>query len=328
MLETSPLTTGEPVGSLRRPATPDVVDPGVARYAGLGTDSFELPWRVVSHGDALELFVVRLREESVSDPANTSIVMGCGGALENMRLAVAHAGFVDDVTFFPDGSDETLVATLRAGEPRVPAREEAALFGAVAHPDVPQRETQEGAKLAPAQVALLHHAARTRGCWIDVIADDCRRAMIADLVVQATTLTDAARGSRPLFSILGSDESPLPSLSVPDKLGLEELFGSLGAWVRRTPAFLRRTRIWRGTEIIEAPLVLVLGSAGDSPKDWLYAGAALQRVLLHATVQHLVATLYVGPMQHPLVRDQLRTLLFSGGQPHAIIRFDAAATGM
>jgi hypothetical protein len=328
MIDTIDIASVERRGSTGTASTADLAALGIARFATPHRGrSGEVPWRVVSHEKALELHVVRLREEALADAANAPVLMGCGGALENMRLALSHAGFAGDVTLFPNVDDDVLIATLRAGVPRDAAREEEALFAAIADQgagrhglnSTPPRPT-------PALLALLHHAARTRGCWIDVIADDCRRAMLADCVSRATTLTDAVRGSRPLFSLFASDTVPSRTLGTHDLLGLEHVFASLGAWVRPSPPRTRLARVWQGANVMEAPVVMVLGSSGDTPKDWVYAGAALQRVLLHATAQHMAATFFAEPMQHPLVRDQLRQILFAGGHPHAIVRLDFADT--
>ena len=77
---------------------------------------------------------------------------------------------------------------------------------------------------------------------------------------------------------------------------------------------------------MEAPIVFVLASPGDTPAALVNAGAALQRVLLHATAQRMAATLFGEPLQHALVRDQLAAMLYAGGHVHGIVRLDFAAT--
>lgn len=301
-------------------------DIGIATYsAPAERRSGELPWRVVRNDQTLELYIVRLREEDLGDAANASVLMGCGGALENMRLAMNHTGFAAQVKTFPNSSHDILVATLCAGESRTAGHEEEALFTTIADRGLGRTNGYSTRPNAiPAQVALLNHAARSRGCWIEAIADDCRRAMVADLVAHAAALSEAARGGRHLFSMFSVDTvSPL-QLGDNDPLGLEYLFGALGGWVSPTAQLALPARVWNGAAVMEAPLIIVLGSREDSPQSWLDAGAALQRVLLHATAQHMSATFLVEPLRHPLVRDQLRDLLFAEGQPHALLRFDFA----
>ena len=63
----------------------------------------ETPWHVVANDDALELRVGRRRKEAQSDADCASVLMGCGAALENMRIALNHAGFLPDVALFQIG---------------------------------------------------------------------------------------------------------------------------------------------------------------------------------------------------------------------------------
>ncbi len=326
MIKSTDVGAAEPDGEGRNstPANPDLVALDVAPKASPHPGRYgEMPWRVVARDHALALYVVRLCEEGLSDAANASILMGCGGAIENMRLAISHAGFCDEVAIFPRPHDGALVAMVRAGQPQSPRHEEEAIFRMIAE-DADGR-TSDGSippRPTPALVALLRHAARTRGSWIDVIADDCRLTLLADLVAQAAALSDAGRGSRQLFSFVSA--SPLsPVLKGEyDRLGLEHLFGALGGRVRPAAALTRLPKEWPGAGVLEAPLLLVLGTSNDGPEDWVSAGAALQRVLLHAAAQRMTATFFIEPMRHPLVRDQLRRLLFTGGEPHAIVRLD------
>ncbi|MFN8574832.1 MAG: hypothetical protein U0132_22450 [Gemmatimonadaceae bacterium] len=305
----------------------------ITRFAApRATPRDEVPWQLVEKNGAIELHVVRLMEESLADPLNAAILLACGGVLENLRLAVNGAGFVGDITFFPDPANDDLLATLRIGEAREAGHEEHALFSVL------ERSLQSGplgvapsvselsgaGRLAPAQLAVFHHAARSRGCWIDLITDDVRRSMLAEMVARATTLTDAAMGSRPLFSLFTSEPLGALPLIERDPFGLDHLFSLLGANVRTGPPRHRMQKVWPGGAVVEAPLLAILGSADDTPKDWMFAGAAIQRVLLHATIQNLAATFFAEPLRHPLVRDQLRLMLFAAGQPHAVMRFEEA----
>ncbi len=305
----------------------------ISRFAApRATPRDDVPWRVEEKDGSVELQVVRLMEEDISDPVNASILLACGGVLENLRLALNSAGFAGDVTLFPDPSNDDLLAVLRPGEVREPGHEEHALFSVL------ERSLQSGpegiapsltglgggGRLAPAQLAVFHHAARSRGCWIDLITDDVRRSMLAEMVARAATLSDAAMGSRPLFSLFTSEPLGTLPLIERDPFGLDRLFALLGAQVRAGPPRHRMPKTWPGSTVVEAPLLAILGSSDDTPKDWMLAGGAIQRVLLHATIQNLAATFFVEPLRHPMVRDQLRLMLFAAGQPHAVIRLEEA----
>jgi hypothetical protein len=76
----------------------------------------------------------------------------------------------------------------------------------------------------------------------------------------------------------------------------------------------------RRTEPFERePVVAVLYTVGDGPRQWLRAGQALQRVLLTATVRGVAQSMMTQPLEEP----RLRSLLVQRGvrYPQAIIRF-------
>ena len=73
------------------------------------------------------------------------------------------------------------------------------------------------------------------------------------------------------------------------------------------------------------PTIILLFTAGDTPADWLHAGAALQRVLLTATLHGLAAT----PLSQLLEIPRLRTLLddsTTGQVVQTVLRIGYATT--
>ena len=181
-----------------------------------------------------------------------------------------------------------------------------------------------GTRLAPAHTAVFLHAAKSRNCWIDVVSDDCRRTMLADIVARAANLTDSSRGARSIASVFPTADPSELALFEREALSVETLFAMLGATVRPAPARALAPKTSSGSAIIDAPFVAVLGTADDSPLSWMSAGAATQRVLLHATIQHLAATFFVDPIRHRMVRDQLQSMLFVAGEPQVVVRLDEA----
>ena len=68
------------------------------------------------------------------------------------------------------------------------------------------------------------------------------------------------------------------------------------------------------------PTMAVLYTPGDSPRDWLNAGQALERTLLTATVRGVATTLMTQPIEIPALRTLL-TGTAAGLVPQAIVRF-------
>jgi len=300
----------------------------VVPFAGTPPNAWrDLPWSLVRSGtNVMALRLDRIREEYLADPANREIVMACGAALENLRVAAHHFGVALDVHRWPSADDDTVVAHLSAGTGQTPSREEEALFGVLtsAH-HTPVRRV--GGRLSPALIAVLRHAARTEGGWLDVVVDEARRQMVGDLESEAASIAHAERGAiRLLRDRFGADGDGI-RFSTGGGPSLNELIAALGANVQPFNEWnSARTDSARGNAV-DAPLLAVLGAGEDTPDSWLRAGEALQRVLLHASAQGLTASFLNEPLHHPLLRDALRTLLFASGTPHAILRFDFDANG-
>ena len=65
----------------------------------------------------------------------------------------------------------------------------------------------------------------------------------------------------------------------------------------------------------------VLLTAGDRRADWLRAGQALQRLLLHAASAWVFASLYTQPLENPLTRELIRDQLRLPGDPQMLLQF-------
>ena len=285
----------------------------------------ELPWSIVRGDDAIELRLTELREETLADSANRELFMLCGAVAENVRLAASEGGFALVMDSVLD-EDTGIVAKLRIDPSLVPSHEDSELLRATAPASTGHRQPKAGARgtlLSPALLALLRHAARSGGGWLEFVVDDARREMLADLELEASTIADAERGARRLMAVRGIAASPgRARFLVGGRARLAEMLSPLGGkvTVRHDCTSGRAGRI--RAAVAEAPLLAVVGTQGDSPRDWLAAGRALQRVLLHASLQGLWVTFLNEPIDNTLVRDALRSVLFADGVPHAVLRFD------
>jgi hypothetical protein len=286
----------------------------------------DLPWSVTRDGDSLLLTLDHLREELIADRANRELVMACGAVIENLRVAAHHFGAELAVESWPSGPNSTTIARFTVAATIAPRREEEALFAILSHA-TPGPARRGGGATSPALVAVLRHAARSEGGWLDVVSDDARRTLVAELESEAAAITDAERGAR---RILSTHAGPLPAgahFTMGGGPSLGELLATLGSHVQPSNEWsVGRAAAARG-RAMEAPILAVLGANDDVPAAWLRAGKALQRVLLHASVQGLSATFLNEPLHHPLLRDAVRALLFAGGAPQAIVRFDFEANG-
>lgn len=70
----------------------------------------------------------------------------------------------------------------------------------------------------------------------------------------------------------------------------------------------------------------MLLTPGDRRADWLRAGQALHRLLLHAASQWVFASLHTHPMEDAAARELIRSQLTLPGYPHMLLQLGPATT--
>jgi hypothetical protein len=73
-------------------------------------------------------------------------------------------------------------------------------------------------------------------------------------------------------------------------------------------------------EFENQPVLAVLATSHDSPRDWLVAGQALQHVLLVATRAGLAASLLTQAIEHRELRWLVRDPLGGRSEPQVVMR--------
>ena len=74
------------------------------------------------------------------------------------------------------------------------------------------------------------------------------------------------------------------------------------------------------------PVVAVLFTAGDGDEDWLHAGQALYRLLLHAASQWVFASLNSQPLEDAATRSLVRDRLAVPGAPQMLLALGVSRT--
>ncbi|MEU5538939.1 nitroreductase [Streptomyces sp. NPDC020362] len=261
------------------------------------------PWRFRFLPDSAVLRLYADLERSLprSDPDKRGLYLGCGAALFNLRVAAAAARLAPVVRLLPDPGDAELLA-------------EVGLRGSVS-PD----ETL--ARLHPA--IIRRHSSRfpflDEDIPIDVVGRlrDAAQAEGAQLlfpgawhVESILELVRDAEGEQALDpGLLGETAQwartePSDVVGAPDGIPAE----AFGPRPRGTGASVRdfavgRPMPGRGWASFEKhPHIALLGTAREGPADWLLAGQALERVLLQATTDGLVASMTSQPLEWPELR--------------------------
>lgn len=290
-----------------------------------------VPWRLWGRGDEVLLGLERLHEERPADPANRDLFLGCGAALENLHISATRHGMTLTEAPPPSAADETLIARFRVGArtdgggAAVRRQENEMLYRILDRVDrgIPSPAASAGAT-SPALVAVLRHAARREGVCLDVVAGDDRRLGLARMVRDGSAVPPGGRDARRLLDgtarVAFGRMATLP-LARGGSSHLAELLATLGARVALPGGWRDEPADEVRACILEATVVGVLRSRGDTPADWIAAGGALQRVLLHASVQGLCIRICDEPLRTPLLRDALQTVVGGACVPQAVVAF-------
>lgn len=321
---------------VNEPALPDAMLPRVARsltpphadllakavsFAILAPSSHNTqPWKFTIGWDGLEITLDRSRVLPNVDPAAREMIMSCGAALQNIRIALRHCGFATKVELMPHASSPDVLARVRVGGPRVQSKLNDLLFDAIG-----ERHTNRAPFLTepvePRLIAAMRSAAQLEGAWLDEATEPKIRSAIANLVADADRWQWMDRALR---QELASWMRPNTSRARDGLPGY--VFGMSNLVARFAPAVMRRiplgaTQAKHDRELtLEAPLLVTLCTAGDMPRDWIEAGQALQLVLLVAAAHGISASFLNQPLQVPALRARVRAALGLCGHPQVILR--------
>lgn len=281
------------------------------------------PWVVVRREGRLEM---RLASDDLRYDSYASYREGfvcAGAAIENLSIALYHAGYGGAVELLPDRGDPSLLCVVRPDNRIKPSEEDEALFAVLSRPLVPNPSGRRRGTIAPALLALLRHAARQHRAWLDVVADSDRRRRLEAILRAAQRATMSGPGMQ-----AGQSQLPPALTTRSDAASFTDIIGALGSTVRGSRcAEPDAPESAHGARLTEGPILLVLGTYGDRPLDWLCAGQALQHVLLHASSHELSTTFLNEPLRHAALRDGVRAIA-GRGEPQVIARLDfGAASG-
>ncbi len=285
------------------------------------------PWRFRPAGDALELHADSGRALRTLDPAGREMLISCGSALYGLRLAVRQMGYVPALSLLPDPGQPGLLARVHLGAREPITSRELALLAAVPH-----RHTHRGpfspGSLPAGLLAGLQHDAIAEGTELLLVADGASYQRLAALVAAAGTWrrpsvrAEVRRWIRPPGS-RARDGVPVTSYPALTR-------GPAGAAVpgRLVQRDFDQGRGWGRAAGGGAPpaVTAILTTSADTPLDWLRAGQALQRILLHATTRWVSASFHTEPLEFGPIRALVRSGLVPGGAPQMVLQFGRVPT--
>jgi len=288
------------------------------------------PWRFKIGPDAIELYADYSRQLE-TDPIGRELLISCGAALYGLRLAVRSLNRTPEVELFGEPAIPPaaktrlrLLARVRLGASAPMTAVERKMLEAVPH-----RHTHRGpfdpAPLPAGLLTGLQHDATTEGATLAVIDPQHAARALTPILTAASREQDLDPVSRAEILRWTRNASSLARDGVPAH--------AFPAQPDRNPGPLpqRDFDLGRGLGLLAAGgppamVTAVLVTAGDAEEDWLRAGQALNRLLLHAASQWVFARLQTQPLQAGTIRALIGSRLALPGVPQMLLQFGVART--
>ena len=306
-------STTAPADSLRIAAAQALLAPSVHNTQ---------PWRFVLAADRLDIHADRSRRLPVLDPSGRQLIISCGCALFNARVALASRGYEAVVERFPDPGQPNLVARLS-----LPARSSAPVPIGDLNGYIITRQTNRrryADEPVPDEVVRqLVDAALSEQSILSPVTSMDHRLAVARLSQEADRLENADPAYRAELRTWTSDapgrRDGVPAIAVPHVTG--DAYDDIPI----------RDFDTRGTGSLPADTrsgldqcLFVLATVADDELSWLRAGEALERLWLEATRHGYVASLFTQPVEIPAVRERLRAELGMTTRPQLLLRVGKA----
>jgi nitroreductase len=249
-------------------------------YAVLAPSSHNTqPWRFKVVNEALELWADRTRALAVVDPHDRELTISCGAAIAFVRIALRQLRHDAVTEVLPESSERDLLARVRLGASAEADARDRALFEAIPRRRT-MREPFEGRELPADLVHELEQFAEREGAWLAIIEPDERRE-VAALVDEGDRIQAADQRFRRELAAWFRPNSTTSRDGIPGyAFGMGDLFSRVGALVLRSVNW-GSYQARKDLELLERTrLLAVLGTTGDSAREWLAAGQALGYILL------------------------------------------------
>jgi hypothetical protein len=312
------------IDSSRFPATGTAINKAgfAVRYAILAPSSHNTqPWRFIVNGDELLVCADRTRSLPNIDPYDRELIISCGAALLNLRVAFAYFNVPVEITTFPQSLDPDIVARVVFPGSGPMLKDLAELFDAVM-----KRATNRGPFIEEdvpnTVVEGFKSAAASEGVDVEFARTLAERERIARLIAQADRRQfDDPRFRRELASWIHPSRSNDGMPAASQGLGtLIDVATPIIAMAIRTfdlgnGVAAAHEQLARGS-----PLLVVLSTPMDNKEGWLAAGLGLQRLLLIATKGGYATSYLNQPIEVADLRTRLASELSIAGYPQVLLR--------
>lgn len=291
-------------------------------YAVLAPSEYNTqPWLFKVSERTVELYADRSRRLPVVDPEDRELTISCGAALFNLRVALRHFGYADEVEVLTHQEHPDELARARMGRASEATEEDHRMFQAI-----PLRRTNRQAfdrrEVPTALLTTLSKLAEREGTWFHMARKEETRRVLANLVVAGDRLQWADKQFR---RELAAWVRPHGGKKSHD--GLPGSAQSKGSFAASISPLIIRTFDMGDDEAVKdyllavgSPVLAVLGTVNDTWHNWLVAGQAVEKLLLYACAEGVQGSFLNQPIELPPLRSVLRDVIGREGFPQLVLR--------
>lgn len=279
------------------------------------------PWRWVSEGAVVSLFLDDARAPRYTDTTGRELVISCGIVLDHFRVAMAAAGWKCNVDRFPNPNNRDHLASIDFS---------AMDFVTDAHRQraeaIARRRTDRLPFAAPPDwesfIAQLSSGTAQGSVSLHTIADGSRPEL-----VKASELTRSARryDSKYHAELIGWTADVAVAEGIPTGTLLSEAESDRVDIGRDFPTAGHRDR--RGEIAQDHAKVVVLSTVDDTRDGFVRCGEMLSSLLLDATMAGLATCVLSHLTEVPESRRIVESLTGSQAVPQVVVRVGSAPSG-
>ncbi|MDQ2638540.1 MAG: NAD(P)H nitroreductase [Actinomycetota bacterium] len=276
------------------------------------------PWRWIAENNALQLFLDKDRVLPSTDHSGREALIGCGAALDHLRVASAAQGWRVNVDRLPNPNNPQHLASIgfRPAELVTEGHRRRA-------ETILQRHTDRLPFVAPPDwdsvEAQLHRSVTSAAVRLDVIADELRPELAnASRLTASLRLYDTSYHSElswwtgPFESVEGVPHNTLVSASEADRVQVGRDFPRIQHGDRR-PGYRH-----------DESKILVLSTHDNDRTSVLECGEMLSAVLLEATMEGLATCPLTHITELWASRDIVSRLIGQSTTPQVLVRVGLA----
>jgi hypothetical protein len=280
------------------------------------------PWRFDWDEPTFTLVADVRRGLTVTDPDSRELVLSCGAALFNLRLALRKLGRRSSLLLLPDAADPRVLATLTVNEAVPPTPAERRLAAAIL-----RRHTHRGdfddLPISPELAVRVQQATSAEGADMHFVYEPGQRSRVEQLTREAEWTQSANDRVREELAAW------TPPPGSPRRDGVPATAYSARSGPAAARAASRDFDLGRAYGSLNPPrptpgVLAILTTPFDVQRDWLQAGIGLGAALVTAAEQWVFAAIHSQVIEVPPLRAELRRELLTPAYPQLVLTFGHA----